>query len=86
VSKGLNAAQILMGHARATTTDLYVRSAGLYAPQGMILEALGNSGIGQAVGGLLEREMPRKAETSEAFCSQNHVTNMVLKRKVHLTV
>jgi len=85
VSKGLNAAQILMGHARATTTDIYVRSAGLYAPQGMILEALGSSGIGQAVGGLLERAMPRKLEPSKAFCNQNHVTNTVQKRKVRLT-
>jgi integrase len=85
VSKGLNAAQVLMGHYRATTTDIYVRSAGLYAPQGMILEALGNSGIGQAIGGLLEREMPRKAEAPEAFCNQNHVTNMAQKQKMHLT-
>ena len=85
VSKGLNAAQILMGHARATTTDIYVRSAGLYAPQDMILEALGNSGIGQAIGGLLEREMPRMAEPSEAFCNQNHVTNTVHKQEMHLS-
>jgi hypothetical protein len=85
VSKGLNAAQVLMGHYRATTTDIYVRSAGLYAPQGMILEALGNSGIGQAIGGLLEREMPRKETASEAFCNQNHVTNMIQKQEMHLT-
>ena len=85
VSKGLNAAQILMGHARATTTDIYVRSAGLYAPQNMILEALGNSGIGQAIGGLLEREMPRQPESAEAFCNQNHVTKAVQNKKVHLT-
>jgi hypothetical protein len=76
VSKGLNAAQILMGHARATTTDIYVRSAGLYAPQDMILEALGNSGIGQAIGGLLQGEMPRKLTTPEAFCTQEHVHTM----------
>jgi integrase len=77
VSKGLTAAQILMGHTRATTTDIYVRSAGLYAPQSMILEALGNSDIGQAIGGLLEREMPRQSIAIEAFCNQNHVTNVV---------
>jgi hypothetical protein len=51
----------------------------------MILEALGNSGIGQAVGSLLEREMPRKESASEAFCNQNHVTNTVQTPKVHLT-
>jgi integrase len=77
VSKGLTAAQILMGHTRATTTDIYVRSAGLYAPHDMILEALGNSDIGQAIGGLLEREMPRQSVPTEAFCNQNHVTNVV---------
>jgi integrase len=53
VAKGLNAAQILMGHSRATTTDIYVRSAGLYADQGAILEALSASVIGRAVSGLI---------------------------------
>ena len=83
--KSLNAAQILMGHARATTTDIYIRSAGLYAPQDMILDALGNSGIGQAIGGLLEREMPRQPVTAEAFCNQNHVTNVVQNQNMHLS-
>jgi len=70
MSQGLNAAQILMGHARATTTDIYVRSAGLYAPQKMILEALGNSGIGQAVGSLLEREIARRLDASGHFVTR----------------
>ncbi len=48
---GLNAAQTLMGHSRASTTDIYTKSAGLYADQGTILTALGNSNIDQAVGG-----------------------------------
>jgi len=69
-SKGLTAAQILMGHSRATTTDTYVRSAGLYAPQSMILEALGDSGIGQAVGSLLEREISRQANASGYFVTR----------------
>jgi len=69
-SKGLTAAQILMGHSRATTTDTYVRSAGLYAPQSMILEALGDSDIGQAVGGLLEREISRQANASGRFATR----------------
>jgi integrase len=70
MSQGLSAAQILMGHARATTTDIYVRSAGLYAPQKMILEALGSSGIGQAVGGLLEKEKARRPDTSGRFATR----------------
>jgi hypothetical protein len=76
VSGGLNAAQTLMGHYRATTTDTYVRSAGLYTDHRAILDALGNSGIGQAIGGLLEMEMPQELAAPEAFCNQNHVTNM----------
>jgi integrase len=93
-SKGLNAAQVLMGHYRATTTDIYVRSAGLYADQGVILDALGNSVIGKAVSGLLaeamplcgadmgqpvshDKEMPQKAATSEAFCTPEHVHNVL---------
>lgn len=73
---GLNSAQILMGHYRATTTDIYVKSAGLYSGQQAILDALGGSGIGQAVGGLLEKVMPLEVSAQEAFCNQGHVTNM----------
>lgn len=54
VGGGLNAAQVLMGHYRATTTDTYVRSAGLYANQEVILDALGGSSIGQVAMGLTE--------------------------------
>lgn len=51
--------QTLMGHYRATTTDIYVRSAGMYERQDVITNALGASEIGQAVSGLLEKAMPR---------------------------
>jgi len=34
-----------MGHYRATTTDRYVRSAGLYGDQPVILAALSDSDI-----------------------------------------
>ena len=54
VAKGLSAAQILMGHSRATTTDIYVRSAGLYADQGAIQEALSKSVIDNAVSSLVD--------------------------------
>ncbi len=54
VQSGLNAAQVLMGHYRATTTDTYVKSAGLYSNQEEILFALGNSDIGQSVPNLLK--------------------------------
>ena len=57
VSKGLNDTQILMGHSRATTTDLYVRSAGLYADKSMIPTALGEHTIGQSAIKLMEMEI-----------------------------
>ena len=77
LSGGLQAAQTLMGHSRAITTDRYVKSAGLYADQDVILNALGESGIGKAVSELLEKEMPHGVASHEAFCNQNFVTNKV---------
>ena len=75
VASGLSAAQTLMGHYRATTTDIYVRSAGLYGNQDEITSALGESGIGQAAEALLEMEMPHGVESHEAFCNQKSVTS-----------
>ena len=90
VAKGLSAAQILMGHSRATTTDIYVRSAGLYADHGAILEALSKSVIGQAVSGLLHgaecgadmpsergKAMPPEDQAPEAFCTQGLVHSRI---------
>lgn len=34
---GLAVAQTLMGHSRATTTDIYIRSAGLYGDRSVII-------------------------------------------------
>lgn len=53
----LNGAQLLMGHNCATTTNRYVKSAGLYARQDGIVNALGKSEIGQAVPALLQMAM-----------------------------
>lgn len=75
VSKGLNDTQILMGHSRATTTDLYVRSAGLYADKSMIPTALGEHMIGQSAIKLMEMEMPHGLDPREAFCKQEPVNN-----------
>lgn len=74
---GLNAAQILMGHARATTTDRYVRSAGLYSRQDVITDALGESGIGLAAEELLEKEMPQEVMTPGADCKRSIVNRML---------
>lgn len=77
VSGGLNAAQTLMGHYRATTTDHYVRSAGLYMNQEIITDALGSSKIAYAAEELLEKVMPHKNESYEAFCKQTIVNTIV---------
>jgi len=77
IGGGLNAAQVLMRHSRATTTDIYVRSAGLYADQGAITDALGSSSIGLAAASLLEKEMPQEPRTLEAFCTPDHVHQVI---------
>lgn len=75
---GLSAAQTLMGHYRATTTDKYIRSAGLYGNQGIILDALGYNDIGQASGSLLEKVQPREGSVRRAVnCNLDHVTDMI---------
>ena len=72
---GLAVAQTLMGHSRATTTDIYVRSAGLYGDRSVMMDALGESSIGIAAEQLLEMEMPRRPEPREAFCKHGSVNN-----------
>lgn len=81
VAGGLSAAQILMGHSRATTTDIYVRSAGLYSDQAHILSALGNSEIGRAAEGLLEEmAMPREGtRLRRASSNQGQVTSQLVQ-------
>jgi len=71
---GLNSAQVLMGHYRATTTDAYVKSAGLYTDQSDILAALGGSGIGQMVGNLLKTKIPQGVMVLEGNCNPELVT------------
>lgn len=72
---GLAVAQTLMGHSRATTTDIYVRSAGLYGDRSVMMDALGESSIGIAAEQLLEMEMPRRLQPREAFCKHGSVNN-----------
>lgn len=74
VTSGLNAAQVLMGHYRATTTDRYVRSAGLYTDHSAIMAALGGSGIGQAVGSLLENKFPHEHVAHGEIVTSEFVT------------
>lgn len=74
VESGLNAAQVLMGHYRATTTDRYTKSAGLYTDQSEILAALGGSGIGRIVGDLLKSKIPQGVDILEGKCNPELVT------------
>lgn len=73
---GLNAAQQLMGHYRATTTDIYVRSAGLYADKQVLVDALGDSGIGVAANALFTKK-PHEPQPHEAICKQENVNNIL---------
>ncbi len=74
VASGLNSAQILMGHSRATTTDRYIKSAGLYSDQGEILAALGGSEIGQMAGDLLQSKIFQEFYNVEEKCNPEFVT------------
>jgi integrase len=68
-AQGLNAAQMLMGHYRATTTDRYIRSSGQYIDHMSAVEALAGNRVGLALGDhFQEMVMPPEATTPEAFC------------------
>ena len=71
---GLNAAQALMGHNRATTTDGYIKSAGLYSNHDDILAALGGSGIGQVAFDLLKMKLPQDPDSPRVICNPEFVT------------
>lgn len=77
IGGGLNAAQILMGHSRATTTDIYIRSAGLYTPPSVIQDVLGASRIAAAADELLKEIMPLEGRAQEAFCKLEPVNTQV---------
>lgn len=73
---GLNAAQQLMGHSRATTTDIYVRSAGLYSDNSVLVNALGENEIGQAASELFAK-IPHENEAHRVFCKQENVNSIL---------
>ncbi|MDR3358177.1 MAG: site-specific integrase [Desulfovibrio sp.] len=68
-TQGLGAAQMLMGHYRATTTDGYIKSFGQYADRVTVVDALAGCTVGLALGNHFdEMAMPQKKQSSEAFC------------------
>jgi hypothetical protein len=61
---GLNEAQVFMGHSRATTTDRYIRSAGLYAEKDILATTISTSPVGLAAKAMLQKETAsNEAET-----------------------
>lgn len=74
---GVKAAQSLLGHYRPTTTNTYLEEEGLLTGPAVLVEALGDSQIGQAAGSLLKTNLPHEIRTHEAECNRNHVTGMV---------
>ncbi|CAK7025937.1 MAG: hypothetical protein DELT_02583 [Desulfovibrio sp.] len=71
---GLNDAQQLLGHYRATTTNNYVESAGLYAGTDGIANALGSSEIGQALSGLIKENLPYELVPRKGVGNLDRVT------------
>jgi site-specific recombinase XerC len=68
-AQGLGAAQMLMGHYRATTTDGYIKSFGQYADRVSVVDALAGHGVGLALGDhFQEMVMPQEIATLGAFC------------------
>jgi integrase len=68
-AQGLGAAQMLMGHYRASTTDIYVESWGLYADRVEVVDSLGKNSVGEALGNHFSKMvMPQNLADSEAFC------------------
>jgi len=59
-------AQTLLGHAQATTTDRYLKSAGLYADKSRAVNAIMSSSVGQAAAEQVKKALAPETATSEA--------------------
>lgn len=73
-AEGLNEAQLLMGHHKATTTDRYVKSAGLYAGGQKGVNAIMKSSVGRAAAEQVKKVMAPEAATSKANSNRELVT------------
>ena len=65
-AEGLNEAQLFLGHAKATTTDRYVKSAGLYTGSDTIVNVIMNSSVGQAAAEQVRKTIAPEVAASEA--------------------
>lgn len=90
---GISAAKSQLGHYHGSTTDKYLREMGLFTDQSAIQRDLSRGRIGLAGANLIEdlmadegqpdgellqkRIKPHEVRTHEAFCNQDHVTNVI---------
>ena len=66
-STGLSEAQLFLGHEKATTTDRYLKSVGLYNDGGEAVNAIEKNPVGQTMTELVKKAIAPKAATSEAI-------------------
>lgn len=67
LKSGLNEAQLFLGHARPTTTNAYVKSAGLYTGQDQLVNVIIESSLGRAASEQVQKVIAPEAPTSEAI-------------------
>ena len=66
-----NDAQTLLGHAQASTTNRYLKSAGLYADKSQVVNAIMESSVGQAAAEQVRKAIAPEMAVSEAICKQS---------------
>lgn len=65
-AEGLNEAQLFLGHTKATTTDRYVRSAGLYTGSDALVNVIMGSAVGQAAAEQVKKVIAPEVAAPEA--------------------
>lgn len=66
-----NEAQDLLGHTQASTTNRYLKSAGLYADKSQVVNAIMKSSVGQTAAEQVRKAIAPEAATTEAICKQS---------------
>ena len=66
-----NDAQTLLGHAQASTTNRYLKSAGLYADKSQVVNAIMENSVGQAAAEQVRKAIAPEVAASEAICKQS---------------
>jgi len=66
-----NEAQALLGHTQASTTNRYLKSAGLYADKTKVVNAIMGSSVGQAAAERVQKVIAPEVAAPEAICKQS---------------